>query len=58
VYFIAEGAVVAHGTTEEVQRSTDPFVSQFIGALPDGPVPFHYPSDPYAQDLELTAVKE
>ena len=53
VYFIADGVVVAHGTTEEVRSSTDPFVSQFIRALPDGPVPFHYPAEPYEKDLEL-----
>jgi phospholipid/cholesterol/gamma-HCH transport system ATP-binding protein len=53
VYFIADGMVVAQGTTEEVKGSTDPFVSQFIRALPDGPVPFHYPADSYEQDLEL-----
>ena len=53
VYFIADGAVVAQGTTEEVKSSNDPFVSQFIRALPDGPVPFHYPADPYEKDLEL-----
>ena len=53
VYFIADGVVAAQGTTEEVKHSSDPFVSQFIGALPDGPVPFHYPSEDYAKDLEL-----
>jgi phospholipid/cholesterol/gamma-HCH transport system ATP-binding protein len=53
VYFIADGVVVAQGSTEDVKKSDDPFVSQFIRALPDGPVPFHYRSDPYAQDLEL-----
>jgi phospholipid/cholesterol/gamma-HCH transport system ATP-binding protein len=53
VYFIADGKVVAQGTTEEVKTSTDPFVSQFIRALPDGPVPFHYPAESYAKDLEL-----
>lgn len=53
VYFIADGVVVAHGTTEEVKTSADPFVSQFIRALPDGPVPFHYKHDPYEKDLEL-----
>jgi phospholipid/cholesterol/gamma-HCH transport system ATP-binding protein len=53
VYFIADGVVVAQGTTEEVKNSSDPFVSQFIRALPDGPVPFHYPADPYEKDLEL-----
>ena len=53
VYFIADGVVVARGSTEEMKTSDDPFVSQFIGALPDGPVPFHYEHEPYEQDLEL-----
>jgi len=57
VYFIADGAVVAQGTIQEVKTSTDPFVSQFIRALPDGPVPFHYPRDSYAKDLELPVTK-
>ena len=26
---------------------------KFIRALPDGPVPFHYPAEPYEKDLEL-----
>jgi phospholipid/cholesterol/gamma-HCH transport system ATP-binding protein len=56
VYFIADGVVVAHGTTEDVKNSDDPFVSQFIRALPDGPVAFHYPREPYAKDLELPFV--
>jgi phospholipid/cholesterol/gamma-HCH transport system ATP-binding protein len=55
VYFLADGAVVAQGTTEEVKNSTDPFVKQFIGGLPDGPVPFHYAQNAYAADLELSA---
>src|SRR5512146_65009 len=37
VYFLADGAVVAQGTTEEVKNSNDPFVKQFIRGLPDGP---------------------
>jgi phospholipid/cholesterol/gamma-HCH transport system ATP-binding protein len=53
VYFLADGAIVAQGSTEEVKASSDPFVRQFIHALPDGPVPFHYAADPYATDLEL-----
>jgi phospholipid/cholesterol/gamma-HCH transport system ATP-binding protein len=55
VYFIADGVVVAQGTTEQVKTSTDPFVRQFIHALPDGPVPFHYPSESYENDLDMTA---
>jgi len=55
VYFIADGKVAASGTTDEIRRSNDPFVTQFIRALPDGPVPFHYPAESYEADLELGA---
>jgi len=53
VYFISDGVTAAEGATEEVKASRDPFVRQFIGGEPDGPVPFHYPSEPYPADLEL-----
>jgi phospholipid/cholesterol/gamma-HCH transport system ATP-binding protein len=53
VYFLADGMIVAHGATDEVKTSDDPFVRQFIHALPDGPVPFHYAADSYEKDLEL-----
>ena len=57
VYFIADGVVVAEGSTAQVKTSTDPFVRQFIRGLPDGPVPFHYAHDAYEQDLELDLPK-
>jgi len=53
VYFISEGVVVAEGTAEEVRNSTDPFVRQFVDGKPDGPVPFHLPSDPFTSELGL-----
>jgi len=53
VYFISEGVIAAEGPTAEVKASQDPFVRQFIGGEPDGPLPFHYPSEPYQADLEL-----
>jgi len=53
VYFIADGVVAAHGPADSMRESTDPFVRQFIGGLPDGPVPFHYSQNAYAADLEL-----
>ena len=53
VYILADGKVLAEGTAAEVQASSDPFVRQFINALPDGPMAFHYPSKPYAADLGL-----
>lgn len=55
VYFLADGKVVAQGATEDVKKSDDPFVKQFIRGLPDGPVPFHYQQNAYAADLDLTA---
>jgi len=55
VYFLADGKVAAEGATAAVKASTDPFVHQFIRGQPDGPVPFHYPTASYAQDMDLTA---
>ncbi|SFZ77155.1 phospholipid/cholesterol/gamma-HCH transport system ATP-binding protein [Chitinimonas taiwanensis DSM 18899] len=51
VYFVSEGAIVAEGTPDEIRASTEPFVRQFVGGLPDGPVPFQYPAKPYAEEL-------
>lgn len=53
VYFLADGVVAAEGATEDVKSSKDPFVDQFIGGKPDGPVPFHYPADPYEAELDM-----
>ncbi len=53
VYFIAEGKVIAKGTTAEVHASSDPFVYQFIRGEPDGPVAFHMKGGSYAEQLEL-----
>lgn len=51
VYFVSEGAIVAEGTPAEIRASDEPFVKQFIGGRPDGPVPFQYPAKPYAEQL-------
>ncbi len=52
-YFISEGMVAWGGSVEEVRSTDDPFVRQFVDCLPDGPVPYHYPSQPYRNDLRL-----
>ena len=57
VYILADGVVLAEGVTADVFASQDPFVRQFIDALPDGPMAFHYPSKPYPADLGLDAVQ-
>jgi phospholipid/cholesterol/gamma-HCH transport system ATP-binding protein len=53
LYFVSEGRIIARGTPDEVRESTDPFVRQFVDGEPDGPVPFHYPAAPYAEELAL-----
>jgi phospholipid/cholesterol/gamma-HCH transport system ATP-binding protein len=51
LYFVSEGRIVASGTADEVRASTAPFVRQFVGGEPDGPVPFHYPAPSYREEL-------
>ena len=48
---INEGRVAGEGTPEELGRSEDPFVRQFLKATPDGPVRFHYPAVPIQDDF-------
>ena len=51
IYFMADGKVVAEGTAEDIRRSQEPFVHQFIWGEPDGPVNFHYPTRSYREEL-------
>jgi phospholipid/cholesterol/gamma-HCH transport system ATP-binding protein len=55
LYFVSAGRIIAQGTPDEVRSSTDPFVRQFVDAEPDGPVPFHYPARPLADELAANA---
>ncbi len=56
IYLLGDGTVMGHGTPEELMASQEPLVQQFMNALPDGPVPFHYPARPYIEDLLGVAV--
>jgi phospholipid/cholesterol/gamma-HCH transport system ATP-binding protein len=51
VIILANGGIAAQGTPDEVRHSDDPLVRQFVNALPDGPVAFHYPAATVAQDF-------
>jgi phospholipid/cholesterol/gamma-HCH transport system ATP-binding protein len=51
VIILANGGIAAQGTPQEVRESTDPLVYQYINALPDGPVRFHYPGLSVAEDF-------
>jgi len=51
IYVISEGEIVESGTPDDLSTSTSEWMQQFLQGLPDGPVPFHYPSDNFKEDL-------
>lgn len=51
LYLFADGHVIGEGTPDEMMTSNNPEIRQFMKGLPDGPVPFHYPSEDYATEL-------
>lgn len=54
IVILANGGVAAQGTPEEVRASADPLIHQFVHALPEGPVRFHYPGSSIAEDLGVS----
>jgi len=52
-YVISDGVVVGEGTPGEVASSEDPYLKQFMHALPDGPVRFHFPGRPLEEELRI-----
>lgn len=55
VYVVADGVVKGAGTPDELLASQDPYLRQFLHALPDGPVRFHVAGRSLADDLRLAA---
>ena len=55
VLLASQGRIVAQGTPAELMASTDPEVRQFVRGEPDGPVKFHYPARPLAEDFGVNA---
>ena len=55
VYFVSAGVIAAQGTPDQLRASVEPFVHQFVHGQEEGPVPFHYPAQSYAEELELAA---
>lgn len=51
IYIIAEQKIIGHGTADEIRQQQSPLVQQFIKGEDDGPVPFHFPAEPYAKQL-------
>jgi phospholipid/cholesterol/gamma-HCH transport system ATP-binding protein len=56
VIILANGKVAVEGTPDEVRQTSDPLVYQYVHALPDGPVRFHYPGVSVQEDFGLTTV--
>jgi len=55
VIILANGKIAAQGTPEQVRQSTDPLVYQYVNALSDGPVRFHYPGPSIEEDFNAGA---
>lgn len=56
VIVLANGKIAAQGTPDEVRRSNDPLVHQFVSAAPEGPVRFHYPGPSVVDDFGVKGV--
>lgn len=44
VYFMSNGKIIAHGTTEEIKNTSNAAVKQFINGAVNGPFAYKYPS--------------
>ncbi len=51
VFVLGHGQVIASGTPEEVRKSDDPELKQFLFGLTDGPASFHFPAKPLADEV-------
>jgi phospholipid/cholesterol/gamma-HCH transport system ATP-binding protein len=51
IVLLANGRIVAQGSPDEMRASDDPLVHQFVHAEPEGPVRFHHPAVPVAEDF-------
>jgi phospholipid/cholesterol/gamma-HCH transport system ATP-binding protein len=44
---LSEGRIIEQGTPQQLKDSDSQYVQQFLQGLPDGPVPMHYPVEPW-----------
>lgn len=43
-YVLAQGKIIGKGTAQAMEETNTSQLQQFLKGLPDGPVPFHYPT--------------
>ncbi|MBL8335178.1 MAG: ATP-binding cassette domain-containing protein [Rhodoferax sp.] len=55
VILLDSGRVVEQGPVEQLRASSHPLVHQYLHALPDGPIGFHYPGSALDADFGLVA---
>lgn len=48
---LSGGKIIAQGSPSDLRESSSEYVKQFLMGQPDGPVPFHFPTQPYLRDL-------
>lgn len=54
IYVLSGGKIMGEGTPAQLSKDDAPYVKQFINGLPDGVVPFDYPTKAsYQEDLDL-----
>jgi phospholipid/cholesterol/gamma-HCH transport system ATP-binding protein len=53
-FFIFDGKIVAEGSTADILASDNPFVRQFVDGQADGPVAFHMPAKPLAEEFSIS----
>ena len=53
IYLLLDGKIVGEGSPNELFSNQDPAVQQFLQGLPDGKVPYKYPSRKLTEDFEL-----
>ena len=58
VIILANGRIAAEGTPDEVRTSKNPLVHQFVNALSEGPVKFHYSGADIATDFGPQAARK
>jgi phospholipid/cholesterol/gamma-HCH transport system ATP-binding protein len=54
-YVISDGTVIGKGTPDEIRNSPSAYLKQFVNALPDGPVRFHFPGPSLEEDLRISS---
>lgn len=52
-YILSKGRLMAEGSLRDMMTDAQPAVTQFLQGLPDGPVNFRYPAQPYGEELGL-----